>query len=51
VILVVLLAKVQLHAGTFKNALRLAGSVVDEGWDAAVCCEVKSAIEPYRMMI
>jgi hypothetical protein len=36
VILVVLLAKIQLHASTFENALRLAGSVVDKGWDAAV---------------
>jgi predicted negative regulator of RcsB-dependent stress response len=35
-ILVVLLAKVQLHAGAFEHALRLAGSVVDERWDAAV---------------
>jgi hypothetical protein len=41
VILVVLLAKVQLHAGTFKNALRLAGSVVHERWDAAVCYKIK----------
>lgn len=36
VVLVVLLAKVQLHAGAFKDALRLAGSLVDDCWDAAV---------------
>jgi hypothetical protein len=45
VILVVLRTKVKLHAGTFKDTLRLAGSVVDEGWDAAVCYEIQSAIE------
>ena len=38
VILVVLLAKVQLHAGTFEDTLRLAGCVVDERWDPPVRC-------------
>jgi len=39
VVLVVLLTKIQLHAGTFEDTLRLAGCVVDERWDASVCCQ------------
>ena len=38
VVLVVLLAKVQLHAGAFEDTLRLAGCVVDERWDTSVRC-------------
>ena len=38
VVLVVLLAKVQLHAGTFEDTLRLAGCLVDDRWDTSVGC-------------
>ena len=38
VVLVVLLAEVQLHAGTFEDTLRLAGCLVDNRWDASVRC-------------
>ena len=38
VVLVVLLAKVQLHASTFEDTLRLAGCLVDDCWDASVRC-------------
>ena len=37
-VLVVLLAEVQLHAGTFEDTLRLAGCLVDDRWDASVRC-------------
>ena len=39
VVLVVLLAKVQLHAGTFEDTLRLAGCLIDDRWDTAVRCQ------------
>lgn len=37
VVLVVLLAEVELDRCTFKHPFGLAGSFVDDGWDAAVC--------------
>lgn len=36
VLLVVLLTKIQLHAGAFEDTLRLAGSLVDDCWNATV---------------
>jgi hypothetical protein len=38
VVLVVLLAEVQLHAGAFEDTLGLAGSLVDDRWDTPVRC-------------
>ena len=38
VVLVVLLAEVQLHASTFEDTLRLAGSLVNDRWDTSVRC-------------
>jgi hypothetical protein len=38
VVLIVLLAEVQLHAGTFEDTLRLAGCLVDDRWDTSVRC-------------
>ena len=38
VVLIVLLAEVQLHAGTFEDTLRLAGCLVDDRWDTSIGC-------------